>query len=67
MYRILNTDWQCKPLNYPSSFRPMHLMPLYISFRAITIYYENRTQGTLKTIKKKKHNQLKSNACYILH
>jgi len=33
----------------------------------IIIYYENRTQGTLKTIKKKKYNRLKSNSRYILH
>jgi len=33
----------------------------------IIIYYENRTQGTLKTIKKKKYNWLKSNSHYILH
>jgi len=33
----------------------------------VFIYYENRTQGTLKTIKKKKYNRLKSNSRYILH
>ena len=33
----------------------------------IIIYYENRTQGTLKTIQKKKCNRLKSNSRYIFH
>jgi len=36
------------------------------SEKHIIIYYENRTLGTLKTIKKKKYNRLKSNSRYIL-